>query len=157
MSITSDASGLKLEGDEASPGNLQYYGTDGSGAKGFHALPSFGSAGDIDETSFSGSNDQSTLANVTGFAFDSLVVSGFSAIATVILVIDGVTTRETFNMEGSNQGADGFDMAIRSVGKDTQVSFDITSGGQVQYQSADYGVDFESLTIRFRAITTSLA
>lgn len=40
MSVTSDASGVKLSGDEASPGNSQYYGTDGAGAKGFHDLPS---------------------------------------------------------------------------------------------------------------------
>ena len=42
MSITADASGLKLSGDEASPGNSEYYGTDGSGTKGFFALPSSG-------------------------------------------------------------------------------------------------------------------
>jgi len=42
MSITADASGLKLSGDETSPGNSEYYGTDGSGTKGFFALPSSG-------------------------------------------------------------------------------------------------------------------
>lgn len=46
MSITADASGLKLSGDEASPGNSQYYGTDGSGTKGFFDLPSGGGAVD---------------------------------------------------------------------------------------------------------------
>lgn len=40
MSITQDASGLKLAGDSSSPGNNKYYGTDGSGTKGFHSLPS---------------------------------------------------------------------------------------------------------------------
>jgi hypothetical protein len=40
MSLTSDGSGVKLVGDAASPGNSQYYGTDGSGSKGYHALPS---------------------------------------------------------------------------------------------------------------------
>ena len=39
MSVTSDASGLKLSGDAASPGNTKYYGTDGSGTKGFHTFP----------------------------------------------------------------------------------------------------------------------
>lgn len=42
MSITSDASGIKLSGDETSPGNSEYYGTDGSGTKGFYPLPSSG-------------------------------------------------------------------------------------------------------------------
>lgn len=42
QSITSDASGLKLSGDSASPGNSQYYGTDAGGTKGYHALPTGG-------------------------------------------------------------------------------------------------------------------
>jgi len=36
ISITSDGSGVKLSGDESSPGNFQFYGTNGSGTKGFH-------------------------------------------------------------------------------------------------------------------------
>jgi hypothetical protein len=39
MSIDADASGLKLSGDSAAPGNSKYYGTNGSGAKGFYTLP----------------------------------------------------------------------------------------------------------------------
>lgn len=39
MSVTSDVNGVMLDGDEASPGNSEYYGTDGAGVKGFHALP----------------------------------------------------------------------------------------------------------------------
>lgn len=36
MSITSDASGVKLSGDATSPGNSKLYGTDGSGTKGWY-------------------------------------------------------------------------------------------------------------------------
>lgn len=36
MSITADASGLKLSGDATSPGNSKYYGTNDSGTKGFY-------------------------------------------------------------------------------------------------------------------------
>jgi len=36
---------ISLVNDEAAPGNSQYYGTDGSGAKGFHALPTSGASG----------------------------------------------------------------------------------------------------------------
>lgn len=39
MSVTSDASGLKLSGDSASPGNSKYYGTNSGGTKGFYDLP----------------------------------------------------------------------------------------------------------------------
>lgn len=42
MSVTSDASGLKLSGDASTPGNNQYYGTDGGGSKGYHALGASG-------------------------------------------------------------------------------------------------------------------
>ncbi len=38
MSITSDASGIKLSGDETTPGNLEYYGTDAGGTKGFFPI-----------------------------------------------------------------------------------------------------------------------
>lgn len=39
MSVTSDASGLKLSGDSATPGNSKYYGTNSSGTKGWNSLP----------------------------------------------------------------------------------------------------------------------
>jgi hypothetical protein len=42
MSVTSDASGLKLAGDATTPGNTRYYGTDGAGTKGYFSLPSSG-------------------------------------------------------------------------------------------------------------------
>lgn len=42
MSITSDGSGLKLSGDTTSPGATKYYGTDGSGTKGYFTLSAGG-------------------------------------------------------------------------------------------------------------------
>ncbi len=42
MSITSDSSGLKLSGDATTPGTSRYYGTDGSGTKGYFAIPAGG-------------------------------------------------------------------------------------------------------------------
>jgi hypothetical protein len=39
MSITADASGILLSGDEATPGNNKVYGTTGAGAKGWKADP----------------------------------------------------------------------------------------------------------------------
>lgn len=42
MSITSDASGLKLSGDSSSPGNSKLYGTNGSGTKGWYDQPTSG-------------------------------------------------------------------------------------------------------------------
>lgn len=45
QSITSDASGIKLSGDSASPGNSKYYGTNSGGTRGFYDLPSGGGLG----------------------------------------------------------------------------------------------------------------
>ncbi len=42
LSVVSDASGLKLAGDTASPGASKLYGTDASGSKGWYAQPSGG-------------------------------------------------------------------------------------------------------------------
>lgn len=39
MSISADTNGLKLLNDEASPGNSKYYGTNGSGTRGWYSLP----------------------------------------------------------------------------------------------------------------------
>lgn len=46
QSVTKDASGLKLSGDSASPGNNMVYGTNGSGVKGWKADPAGGSRTD---------------------------------------------------------------------------------------------------------------
>lgn len=49
MSITSDASGVKLSGDAASPGNNKVYGTDASGVKGWKDDPAGGGLSDGDK------------------------------------------------------------------------------------------------------------
>lgn len=57
MSLTSDASGIKLSGDSASPGNSKVYGTDGSGTKGWYAA-----SGDMTKSVY----DPRGLNTVTG-------------------------------------------------------------------------------------------
>lgn len=47
MSITSDASGLKLSGDSATPGNSKLYGTNSSGTKGWYDQPTGSSSSAI--------------------------------------------------------------------------------------------------------------
>jgi len=150
-SIVSTASGIALDGDALAPGNDKYYGTNGAGLKGFYDLPTGGSANDILETSFSIANNVSTPTNVTGFLLNSQVRS-FKALVSV--EIDATLDLfESFELLGV-QKAGVFEMAQQSVGDEAGVVFTITSGGQLQYTSADYA-GFVSGTIRFRAITTS--
>lgn len=153
MSIVSDASGIKLSGDEATPGNTQYYGTDGAGVKGFHSIPAVGSAGDIQETSASLANNQVAAANVTGLAFANGVVRSFEAQVSVL--VDATTDLyEVFELHGIQKGSD-WNMSVESAGDESGVAFSITSAGQVTYQSASYA-GFVSAGVKFRAWTTSV-
>lgn len=86
MSITSDASGLKLDGDSAAPGNTKYYGTNGAGTKGFYDIPAgytdeeaqdavgtiLSDAGDIDFT-----YDDATPAITGAFKAGAVEAAGY--------------------------------------------------------------------------------
>lgn len=112
-----------------------------------------GSAGDINETSFSAANNQVAAANVTGLAFANATVRSFDA--QVSVAIDATTDLfETFNLRGIQKGSS-WDMAVVSNGDDSGIVFSITTAGQVQYTSTNEA-GFVSNDIRFRAITTSL-
>ena len=151
LSVTSDASGIKLSGDAATPGNTKYYGTDGSGTKGFFSIPSSSSsAGDIFETSFSAANNQAAAADVTGFAFANGVVRSFKAL--VSITIDATADKfEAYELKAVQKGAD-WSLEQESVGDDSGVVFTITTAGQVQYTSTN-NAGFSSATIKFRAYT----
>lgn len=111
------------------------------------------STGDIDETSFSASNNQSSVADVTGFAFANGTVRSFSALVSVS--IDATSDLfEQFTLEGI-QKSSGWEMSSSSLGDNSGVEFSITSGGQVQYTSTDVS-GFVSNTIKFRAVTTTV-
>lgn len=114
---------------------------------------STGSAGDIAETSFSIANNQGSAANVTGFAFASGTVRSFEALVSV--EIDATLDLfEQFTLTGINK-AGSFEMAQSAVGDESGIVFSITSGGQIQYTSANYA-GFVSGDIKFRAITTTV-
>lgn len=153
MSITSDSSGLKLVNDSSTPGNTKYYGTNGSGTKGYYDIPAVGSAGDIQETSFAAANNISSPANVTGLAFANGTVRSFKAMVSIAL--DATADLfEHFELMGIQKGAS-WDMSVTSVGDDSGMAFSITSAGQVQYTSAN-SAGFVANAVKFRAITTSV-
>lgn len=112
-----------------------------------------GLATDIEETSFSGANNQSILANVTNLAFSATSVRSAQVVASIYV---NATTPlyEAVEMSIVNKGGVFF-MSVNGTGDNTGVSFDITNAGQVQYTSNNYA-GFVSLTIKFRALTTSV-
>jgi hypothetical protein len=65
QSITKDASGLKLSGDSAAPGNDKYYGTDSGGTKGYYALPAGGGGGSDWDSTVTKTSDQTVTNNAT--------------------------------------------------------------------------------------------
>lgn len=112
-----------------------------------------GVVGDISQTSFSAANNQSAVADVTGFAFAAASVRSFKAQVSVSISAT-TSVYETFELMGVQTSA-GFVMASSSVGDDSGVVFTITSAGQVQYTSAN-STGFASNTIKFRASVTNV-
>ncbi len=111
------------------------------------------SAGDINETSFSLANDQSTPADVTGFLFAPATVRSFEALVSV--EIDATAELyEVLTLRGIQKNGS-FDMSITANGDESGVIFSITNAGQVQYISNSFP-GFVSGLIKFRAISTSV-
>jgi hypothetical protein len=101
MSLVDDASGIKLSGDSATPGNSKYYGTDGSGTKGWHALPAGGAIawGDItgtlaDQTDLQSALDakQDVLTGLTASVAELNILDGATLTVTELNYVDGVTS-----------------------------------------------------------------
>lgn len=111
------------------------------------------SPGDLDDTAFSLANNQSSPANVTGFAFPNATVRSFKALVSVF--IDATTDfYEVFEIKGIQKGSE-WDFSISSQGDISGVAFSVTNAGQVQYTSTNVS-GFVSGVIKFRALTTSI-
>ena len=110
------------------------------------------SPGDLDDTAFSFANNQSSAANVTGFAFANATVRSFKAHVSVS--IDATTDLfEVFEIEGIQKGSE-WDYSVSSVGDITGLRFSVTNAGQIQYTSTNVS-GFVSGVVKFRAYTTS--
>ena len=71
-SIEDDSNDLQLVGDQSAPGNEQYYGTDASGTKGFHALPNTSQSyfkAEVEVTTPSANFNSTTPTNVPDMTF----------------------------------------------------------------------------------------
>lgn len=108
------------------------------------------STGDLDETSFTPLNNQSTPADVGSLSFSTSTVRSFHVLAHVF--IDATTDLfESFNIRGI-QKSGSWDISIESTGDNSQVVFSITSSGQIQYVTPNYA-GFTTGQIKYRAIT----
>lgn len=132
--------------------NDQVLRTDGSGVLSWvNHVPT--SSGDIVETSFSIANNQAVAANVTNFAFANASIRAFKALVSVAIDAD-TDLFEEFDLKAI-QKASSWEMSVDSVGDASQITFSITSLGQVQYTSGNY-TGFVSGTMKFRAWVTTI-
>jgi hypothetical protein len=112
-----------------------------------------GATGDIAMTTFSGANNVTTAANVTGLAFANASVRSF--VAQVSVYIAATTSLyELFQLTGIQNGT-GWYLAVSSTGDTSGYSFSITTAGQVQYTSTNV-TGFTSGNVRFRAQVTNI-
>lgn len=152
-SLAVDITGTTAETSVASGDEILLYDVSASALRkmtrtNFLAGMPVATTGDINSTEVSAANNQATPANIAGFAFANGSVKGFKAFVNV--QVDATTDAfESFEILGV-QKASSWELAISSTGDDSQVGFSITTGGQMQFTSADYP-GFASLTIRFRA------
>lgn len=141
MSITSDASGLKLSGDAATPGNSKYYGTDGAGTKGFFSLPTDFITAVADTNTINLTVSTTTLTadltyvdsatinfsdSVSGFTGVTIQQMSITADASGLKLVNDATTPGASQYYGTNSGGTKGFFALPSAtpgGADTQVQF----------------------------------
>ena len=110
--------------------------------------------GDItSQITFSGANNQAVPANVTDLVFINGNTRSFK-IQMSIVVIATTSLYTQFDINGVQTASDWY-ISQGYVGDDCSVIFSITSGGQIQYTSANY-TGFISLTMKFIAQTINI-
>jgi hypothetical protein len=133
MSITADTSGLMLDGDEASPGNSQYYGTDSGGTKGFFDITAGTPGGADTNIQFNNMNtfDGSNQLN-WDYTNNRLGISTSSPTQSVDLVgnlhttsIDASTFLSTSNI--GTPGANNYGYSVVAISADGHSTLDGTN------------------------------
>lgn len=111
------------------------------------------STGDIDQTSFSASNNQSSAANVTGLAFANGSVRAANILLSVY--VDATTPLYEFFTLNVIQKASSWELTATSTGDASGFTFTITNAGQIQYTNSNYA-GFNAATVKFRALTLAV-
>jgi len=118
------------------------------------------SLGDISkEVSFTAANNQTSVANVTGFAFSNTIVRSFTASASVTVIATSGNLYANYDIRGVQKQTGDWAINTTFVGDNTGFVFtidNISSKGQIQYTSTNIG-GWTSGTVKFRAHTTSVA
>lgn len=108
---------------------------------------------DILETSFNIANDQSTVADVTGLAFNAGSVRSAIVEYAVYRISDSAPSgnAETGEIHIVYDNSAGWSIGVGSVVGNSGINFSITSAGQVQYTSTDIGTLGYTGIIKFKA------
>jgi len=115
---------------------------------------SISSAGDINESSFTGMTNNTATQTITGFAFNNATVRSFSALVSVY--VDATTDLYSVHeLKGVQRGADWVMTQSYSGDDITGLTFNITTAGQVQVSIGSI-TGFSTSKISFRAQTTTV-
>jgi hypothetical protein len=100
---------------------------------------------------FSGSNNQTSFANITGLSYSS----GSFETDVTISIIATVNLTQLFKLSGTVTGSGNYVInVIRVTGDNSLVDFSITNSGQIQYISGNY-TGFVSLTFTWNSTNSS--
>jgi hypothetical protein len=113
------------------------------------------SAGDIFlEQTFSAANAVPAFTDITGFVFDNAVVRSFEA--QVSVGIDATDSQyAVYRLMGIQKNGQWTLNASYTGDQITDITFGITSSGQLQYTSTNIS-GWSATTFKFRAFTTSV-
>jgi hypothetical protein len=113
-------------------------------------------SGDIDQTSFTFNTTNSSPLNITGFNFDnSIIESFFSLVSVKILLTNSTSLNATYRISSIQIDSGWDNLWIENYGDVINISFNITSSGQIQYVFNNTP-NFLSSTIKFRAYVLNI-
>lgn len=124
---------LTLQGDSAAPGNTYYYGTNGTGAKGFYTVSStiLGTAGDIVLTTASNGVTTIDLAPVTNAGagvLEGITVDGFGRVTGSHPVTIAGTSANQITVTGGNGSGSTISLALpQDIGTGSSPSFAVVN------------------------------
>jgi hypothetical protein len=114
------------------------------------------SIGDLNQREFYASNNQVIPIDVNGFNFSHSSIKSFTGIVCVTVETAIDTYDALYELKGIKKRS-GWVLYQSYVGDDLDIDFSITSStGQIQYTSQNFGVDWISTIMKFRAMTTTI-